>query len=121
MIAGTASHVLADDSGAARERDVLVVIAEGRLGGRREDRLGKLRCLDETPRELDAADGAVGVVGLLAGAGQVTTDDALDRNGTSLLHKHAPARKNTPSGWVLVEAQLLETVEDHVDARQERP
>ena len=46
--------------------------------------------------------------------------DEVER-GDAVGSDHASARKNTPSGWILVEAQLLETVEDHVDARQERP
>ena len=84
-------NVLAHDLGAALVRDVLVMLAQRRLGGRGEDRLGKLGSLDQALGELDAAHGAILVVGLLAGTGQVTAHDALDGDGLGLLHQHGTA------------------------------
>ena len=61
------------------------------LRGRREQRLGKLGGLGQTLGQLDAADGAVLVVGLLARTGQIAADDALDRNRLGLLNQHGAA------------------------------
>ena len=61
------------------------------LRGRREQRLGKLGSLGQALRQLDAADGAVLVVGLLARTGQIAADDALDRNRLGLLNQHGAA------------------------------
>ena len=58
------------------------------LGGRREDGLGELGGIHQARGQLDAADGAVGLVLLKAAAGQVTADDALDREHLGLLHQH---------------------------------
>jgi hypothetical protein len=41
------------------EADVLVVLAQVGLGGRREERLGQLVGLAQAGRQVDAADGAV--------------------------------------------------------------
>ncbi len=93
QVANLRGDVLADDLAATLERDVLVVVADLGLRGRREQRLGKLGGLGQTLGQLDAADGAVLVIGLLARTGQIAADDALDRNRWAFLTSMArPAR-----------------------------
>ena len=86
-------NVVADELLAAIERDVLVVITELGLGGGRKDGLRNLRGLVQTLGQVDAADGAVLVVGLLARASQVAANDGLDGNGVGLLDQHGAPRQ----------------------------
>ena len=67
------------------------MVADGSLGGRGEDGLGELGCLSEAGGQLDAAHGAVLVVGLLARTGEVTAHDALNGDGLGTTHQHGPA------------------------------
>ena len=67
------------------------MVAELSLGGRGKDGLRELGGLGEALGKLDAADGAVGVVGLLSGTGEVAADDALDGHGLGLLDEHGAA------------------------------
>ena len=78
------------------------MVAELGLGGRGEDRLGELGGLGETLGQLDAADGAVLVVGLLAGAREVAAHDALDGHGLGLLHEHGAAGEIVRVGRILL-------------------
>ena len=59
-------------------RDVLVVVAELGLGGRREDRLGQPAAVLEPGRQRDAADLAGRAVVEQPGPGEVAAGDALD-------------------------------------------
>ena len=63
------------------------------LGGRGEDRLRELVRLDETLRDLVTADGAVLLVALPRGAGDVSADDAFYRDHVELLCLHGTAFK----------------------------
>ena len=65
-VANLRGDVLTHDLAATLERNVLVVVADLGLRGRREQRLGKLGGLGQTLGQLNAADGAVLVIGLLA-------------------------------------------------------
>ena len=67
------------------------MVADRGLRGRREQRLGKLGGLGQTLGQLNAADGTVLVIGLLARTGQIAADDALDRNRLGLLDQHGAA------------------------------
>ena len=83
------------------------MIAELGLGRRGKDGLRELGGLGQALGELDAADGAVGVVGLLSGAGEVAAHDALDGHGLGLLDEHGAA-----SEVVAVLLELLGEVGD---------
>ena len=91
QVANLRGDVLTHDLAATLERNVLVVVADLGLRGRREQRLGELGGLGQTLGQLNAADGAVLVIGLLARTGQITADDALDRNRLGLLDQHGAA------------------------------
>ena len=91
QVANLRGDVLAHDLAATLERNVLVVVADLGLRGRREQRLGKLGSLRQALGQLNAADGAVLVIGLLARTGQIAADDALDRNRLGLLDQHGAA------------------------------
>ena len=80
---------LLEDLDALLVADILVVVTDLGLGGRRVDRLRQLVALVEPLRELDPADRAVLLVARPAGAGDVAADDALDRDHGELLHQHA--------------------------------
>ena len=58
------------------------------LGGRGEERFGKLAGLDQALRQLDAADGAIPVVGLFTGTREVAAHNALDGDRLGFLHEH---------------------------------
>nr|WP_030284322.1 hypothetical protein [Streptomyces catenulae] len=68
----------ADLTGDLLVRDVLVVVADGRLGGRGEDRGGEFGAVDEALGERQTADRAGLPVLGEAGAGEVAAGDALD-------------------------------------------
>jgi hypothetical protein len=84
-------RAVADDLRGAVEVHVLVVVADLRLRGGREDRVGKLLRLLETLRQLDPADLAARLVVLPARAGDVAAHDALDRHHLEPLDEHGAA------------------------------
>ena len=81
---------LADNLSGTVKRDVLIVPA-GSFGGGSEDRFGKLVGLAQTGRELDTADGAVSLVFLPAGAGEIAASDTFDRQRMGLTDDHGTA------------------------------
>ena len=81
----------AHDFNRALEADVLVVVADLGLRGRREQRLGKLGGILQARRKLDAAYAARFLVILKARTSQVAAYDALDRNHLGFLHDHEAA------------------------------
>ena len=90
-VANLRGDVLAHDLAATLERNVLVVVTDLGLRGRREQRLGKLGSHGQALRQLDAADSAVLVAGLLARTGQIAADEALARNRLGHLTRHGGA------------------------------
>jgi hypothetical protein len=103
----------ADDLCRAVEVDVLVVVADLRLGGRCEDRRRQLLGLLQAGGQLDPADRLIDLVLLPAGAGQVATDDALDR-----VHLE-PLDPDPAAGDLLRHVLVEEVVRDDLAGRLE--
>ena len=83
--------VLAEDFRGPGRGNVLVVLAEFRLGGRGEQRLFEAGGLQQALGQLVAADGTCGLVVLPARAGDVAAHDAFHRQGLGLLHEDRTA------------------------------
>jgi hypothetical protein len=79
-------EVLADEVGGVAEAHVLVVLADGGLGGRGIDGLRQPVRLAQPGRQRDVADGAGALVVLPAGADEVAAHDGLHRQRPHLAH-----------------------------------
>jgi len=81
-----------DDFRGAFERDVLVVAADG-FGGRSENGFGQPIGLTKAGREFDAADGAIGLIFLPTGAGEIAARDAFDGKRMRFANDHGASRE----------------------------
>ena len=84
-------HLPADEVDGRLERDVLVVVADGGLGRRREERLREPAGLDEALRQVDPAHLAGLLVVLAPRPGEVAAHDGLHRQRLGPVHDHRPA------------------------------